>query len=305
MVKKMGLFDKFKNSLTKSRESFGDKLNSVLAAFRSVDEDFLDELLEVLIMSDISMDVAENIIDELRKEAKVRNISTGKELKDLLVELITKEMEGEATLNISNTPAVILMIGVNGTGKTTTSAKLAYYLKNQGKKVILAAADTFRAAASAQLNIWAERIDVDIVKHGEGGDPAAVVYDAICAAKARKADVIICDTAGRLHNKKHLMDELTKIRKVIDRELPDSDKEVLLVLDATTGQNALVQAKEFKDAANLTGLVLTKLDGTAKGGMAIGVLRMLGIPIKFVGLGEKVDDFEIFSPEDFAKGLVE
>ena len=301
----MGLFDKFKNSLTKSRESLGDKLNSVLAAFRSVDEDFLDELLEVLIMSDIGLDVAESMIDELRKEAKLRSISTTEEIKALLVEIITKEMDGDSELHISKTPAVILMIGVNGTGKTTTSAKLAAYLKAQGKKVILAAADTFRAAASAQLAIWAERIGVDIVKHGEGGDPAAVVFDAISAAKARKADVIICDTAGRLHNKKHLMDELTKIRKVIDRELPDSDKEVFLVLDATTGQNALVQAKEFKDAADLTGIVLTKLDGTAKGGMAIGVLRMLGIPIKFVGLGEKVDDFEKFSPEDFARGLVE
>lgn len=301
----MGLFDKFKNSLTKSRESLGDKLNSVLAAFRTVDEDFLDELLEVLIMSDIGMDVAESIIDELRKEAKLRNISTTEDIKALLIEIITKEMEGDCELHISKTPAVILMIGVNGTGKTTTSAKLAAYLKAQGKKVILAAADTFRAAASAQLAIWAERIDVDIVKHGEGGDPAAVVFDAISAAKARKADVVICDTAGRLHNKKHLMDELTKIRKVIDRELPDSDKEVFLVLDATTGQNALVQAKEFKDAADLTGIVLTKLDGTAKGGMAIGVLRMLGIPIKFVGLGEQVDDFEKFSPEDFARGLVE
>ncbi len=301
----MGLFDKFKNSLTKSRESLGDKLNSVLAAFRTVDEDFLDELLEVLIMSDIGMDVAESIIDELRKEAKLRSISSTEELKALLVEIITKEMDGDSELHISNTPAVILMIGVNGTGKTTTSAKLAAYLKSQGKKVILAAADTFRAAASAQLAIWAERIGVDIVKHGEGGDPAAVVFDAISAAKARKADVIICDTAGRLHNKKHLMDELTKIRKVIDRELPDSDKEVFLVLDATTGQNALVQAKEFKDAADLTGIVLTKLDGTAKGGMAIGVLRELGISIKFVGLGEQVDDFEKFSPEDFARGLVE
>ncbi len=301
----MGLFDKFKNSLTKSRESLGDKLNSVLAAFRAVDEDFLDELLEVLIMSDIGMDVAESIIDELRKEAKLRSLSTPEDIKALLVEIITKEMDGESELNISETPAVILMIGVNGTGKTTTSAKLAAYLKAQGKKVILAAADTFRAAASAQLAIWAERIGVDIVKHGEGGDPAAVVFDAISAAKARKADVIICDTAGRLHNKKHLMDELTKIRKVIDRELPKSSKEVFLVLDATTGQNALVQAKEFKDAADLTGIVLTKLDGTAKGGMAIGVLRMLGIPIKFVGLGEKVDDFEKFSPEDFARGLVE
>lgn len=301
----MGLFDKFKNSLTKSRESLGDKLNSVLAAFRTVDEDFLDELLEVLVMSDIGMDVAESIIDELRKEAKLRNISTTEDIKALLIEIITKEMDGDCELHISKAPAVILMIGVNGTGKTTTSAKLAAYLKAQGKKVILAAADTFRAAASAQLAIWAERIDVDIVKHGEGGDPAAVVFDAISAAKARKTDVVICDTAGRLHNKKHLMDELTKIRKVIDRELPDSDKEVFLVLDATTGQNALVQAKEFKDAADLTGIVLTKLDGTAKGGMAIGVLRMLGIPIKFVGLGEQVDDFEKFSPEDFARGLVE
>ena len=301
----MGIFDKFKSSMTKSRESFGSKLNGVLAAFRTVDEDFLDELLEVLIMSDISMDVSENIIEELKKQAKLKNISTGDELKNLLADIIASEMDNEnIELKIANKPAVVLMIGVNGTGKTTTTAKLALYLKNSGKKVILAAADTFRAAASAQLNIWAERIGVDIVKHGEGGDPAAVVFDAISAAKSRGADVIICDTAGRLHNKKNLMDELTKIRRVIDRELPDSDKEILLVLDATTGQNALVQAKEFKDAADLTGIVITKLDGTAKGGMAVGVERMLGLPIKFVGLGEKAEDFEKFSPKDFAESLV-
>jgi len=301
----MGVFDKFKSSLSKSRESIGSKLNSVLSSFRSVDEDFLDELLEVLIMSDISMEVAEDIIDNLRNEAKLNKISDAEELKSLLCDILASEMESDnIELNITKTPAVILMIGVNGTGKTTTTAKLALYLKNQGKKVILAAADTFRAAASEQLAIWADRLDVDIVKHGEGGDPAAVVFDAISAAKSRKADVIICDTAGRLHNKKNLMDELTKIRRVIDRELPDSDKEVFLVLDATTGQNALVQAKEFKEAADLTGLVLTKLDGTAKGGMAIGVERMLGLPIKFVGLGEKAEDFEKFSPRDFAEGLI-
>ncbi len=301
----MGIFDKFKSSMTKSREAFGDKLNGMLAAFRTVDEDFLDELLEVLIMSDISMDVSESIIEELKKQAKLKNISTGDELKSLLADIIAEEMNNDnIELKIDNKPAVILMIGVNGTGKTSTTAKLALYLKNSGKKVILAAADTFRAAASAQLAIWAERIGVDIVKHGEGGDPAAVVFDAISAAKSRGADVIICDTAGRLHNKKNLMDELSKIRRVIDRELPDSDKEILLVLDATTGQNALVQAKEFKDAADLTGIVITKLDGTAKGGMAVGVERMLGLPIKFVGLGEKAEDFEKFSPKDFAESLV-
>ena len=294
----MGLFDKIKGSLAKTRQSFGANLNAVMSGFRRVDEDFLEELLEVLVMADVGLEVSENIVDALRKRAKLQRIVTEEDLREALAGVICEEMQsGDGALKIGTRPSVILLVGVNGVGKTTAAAKLAYYLKNQGKKVLFAAADTFRAAAAEQLSIWAGRVGVDIVRHNEGGDPAAVVFDAISAAKARGTDVIICDTAGRLHNKKHLMEELTKIRRVIDRELPDADKEVLLVLDATTGQNALLQAKEFKDATDFTGIVLTKLDGTAKGGMAIGVLRELGIPIKFVGLGEQMTD-------QYARGLV-
>ena len=301
----MGLFDKIKGSLAKTRQSFGANLNAVMSGFRRVDEDFLEELLEVLVMADVGLEVSENIVDALRKRAKLQRIVTEEDLREALAGVICEEMQSGAGARMSGTrPSVILLVGVNGVGKTTAAAKLAYYLKNQGKKVLFAAADTFRAAAAEQLSIWAGRVGVDIVRHNEGGDPAAVVFDAISAAKARGTDVIICDTAGRLHNKKHLMEELTKIRRVIDRELPDADKEVLLVLDATTGQNALLQAKEFKDATDFTGIVLTKLDGTAKGGMAIGVLRELGIPIKFVGLGEQMTDLEPFSAEQYARGLV-
>mgnify|MGYP002551364469 CR=1 FL=1 len=302
---RMGLFDKIKGSLAKTRQSFGENLNAVMSGFRHVDEDFLEELLEVLVMADVGLEVSENIVDALRRRAKLQRITTEDQLREALAAVICEEMQsGDGALRIGTRPSVILLVGVNGVGKTTAAAKLAYYLKNQGKKVLFAAADTFRAAAAEQLAIWAERVGVDIVRHNEGGDPAAVVFDAVSAAKARGTDVIICDTAGRLHNKKHLMEELTKIRRVIDRELPDADKEVLLVLDATTGQNALLQAKEFKDATDFTGIILTKLDGTAKGGMAIGVLRELGIPIKFVGLGEQMTDMEPFSAEEYARGLV-
>lgn len=302
----MNMFEKFKATLSKTRQSFGSNLNAALAGFRRVDDDFLEELLEVLIMADTGMEVAESIIKKLKEQAKLKKISNAEELKAALVDIISGEMTSpDMAVKVSTSPSVIMLIGVNGTGKTTTAAKLALFFKSQGKKVILAAADTFRAAAGEQLDIWAERIGVDIIRHRDGGDPAAVVFDSISAAKARGMDVIICDTAGRLHNKKHLMDELAKIRRVVDKELPDADKEVLLVLDATTGQNALNQAQEFGASAELTGIVLTKLDGTARGGMAIGVLKNMGIPIKFVGLGEKADDFAIFSPEDYAKGLVE
>ena len=294
---RMGLFDKIKGSLAKTRQSFGENLNAVMSGFRHVDEDFLEELLEVLVMADVGLEVSENIVDALRRRAKLQRITTEDQLREALAAVICEEMQsGDGALRIGTRPSVILLVGVNGVGKTTAAAKLAYYLKNQGKKVLFAAAE--------QLAIWAERVGVDIVRHNEGGDPAAVVFDAVSAAKARGTDVIICDTAGRLHNKKHLMEELTKIRRVIDRELPDADKEVLLVLDATTGQNALLQAKEFKDATDFTGIILTKLDGTAKGGMAIGVLRELGIPIKFVGLGEQMTDMEPFSAEEYARGLV-
>ena len=302
----MGLFDKIKGSLAKTRQSFGANLNAVMSGFRRVDEDFLEELLEVLVMADVGLEVSENIVDALRKRAKLQLIVTEEDLREALAGVICEEMQsGDGALKIGTRPSVILLVGVNGVGKTTAAAKLAYYLKNQGKKVLFAAADTFRAAAAEQLSIWAGRVGVDIVRHNEGGEPAAVVFDAISAAKARGTDVIICDTAGRLHNKKHLMEELTKIRRVIDRELPDADKEVLLVLDATRDRT-LLQAKEFKDATDFTGIVLTKLDGTAKGGMAIGVLRELGIPIKFRGLGEQMTDLEPFSVEQYARsGLAE
>ena len=302
----MGLFEKLKSTLSKTRQSFGESMNSVLANFRTVDEDFLEELEETLIMADAGVEVTEEIIDKLRKQAKLEKISTAEQVRDLLMRIITEQMSDErSALQINTKPSVIMVIGVNGTGKTTTCAKLAKYLHDNGKQVLLAAGDTFRAAASEQLDIWAKRIDIDIVKHREGGDPAAVLFDAIAAAKARGKDVIVCDTAGRLHNKKHLMDELTKMSRVIERELPDADKEFLLVIDATTGQNAINQAKEFATATGLTGIVLTKLDGTARGGMAIGVLHQLGIPIKFVGLGEGADDFDLFLPESYAKGLLE
>lgn len=302
----MGLFEKLKTTLSKTRQSFGESINSLVANFRAVDEDFLEELEETLIMADTGVEVAESIIDDLKKRAKMQKISTGDEVRSLLANIIADQMSSESmALTINTKPSVIMVIGVNGTGKTTTCAKLAKYLHDSGKKVLLAAGDTFRAAASEQLDVWAKRLKIDIVKHREGGDPAAVLFDAISAAKARQMDVIICDTAGRLHNKKHLMDELTKMSRVIDRELPDADREFLLVIDATTGQNAVNQAKEFAASAGLTGIVLTKLDGTARGGMAIGVLHQLGIPIKFVGLGESADDFDRFSPESYARGLLE
>lgn len=302
----MGLFEKLKTTLSKTRQSFGESINALMANFRSVDEDFLEELEETLIMADAGVEVTESIIDQLKKRAKLEKISTGEQVRTLLSQIITEQMSDEnMALHIDTKPSVIMVIGVNGTGKTTTCAKLAKYLQDNNKNVLLAAGDTFRAAASEQLDIWAKRINIDIVKHREGGDPAAVLFDAISAAKARGKDVIVCDTAGRLHNKKHLMDELTKMSRVIDRELPDADKEFLLVIDATTGQNAINQAKEFADSTGLTGIVLTKLDGTARGGMAIGVLHQLGIPIKFVGLGEGADDFDVFSPASYAKGLLE
>lgn len=302
----MGFFERIKQGLTKTRNNISGGLNSIFATFRKVDEEFLESLEEILIMSDVGYEVTEEIIEELRKEAKLNKINSAEELKIALADIISSKMEDDSIPLKANTkPSVILMIGVNGTGKTTTTAKLAALLKSQGKNVILAAADTFRAAAAEQLEIWANRINVDIVKHAEGSDPAAVVFDAIKAAKTRGADVIICDTAGRLHNKKFLMDELAKIRRVIDRELPDADKETLLVLDATTGQNALIQAKEFKEAAGISGIVITKLDGTAKGGMAIAVKKELGIPVKFIGLGEQVDDLQDFSPKDYAKAMLD
>lgn len=302
----MGLFEKIREGLAKSRENFSTGLNSLLSGFRRVDEDFLEELLELLILADVSIDVAESIIDRLRRRAQLDKIEDAEALKNALVELIAAEMEdGRAALGLSTSPSVILVIGVNGTGKTTCVGKLAHYLKTQGKKVLVAAADTFRAAAVEQLSIWAERAGAEIVRRGEGADPAAVVYDAIASGKRRGADVIICDTAGRLHNKKHLMDELSKIRRIVDRELPGADKEVLLVIDATTGQNALNQAKEFRDTAGITGIIVSKLDGTAKGGMAIAVKRELDIPVKFIGVGERIGDLQPFNADAYARAFLE
>lgn len=300
----MGFFSKIKEGLKKTRTSIGEGFNSVFSVFRKVDEEFLEELLELLIMADVGYETSERIIDELRKKAKLENLNDSESVKAALAEIIAESMRGGNDLNISTKPSVILVVGVNGVGKTTTIGKLAHRLSESGKKVIIGAADTFRAAAIDQIAVWAERSRTDIVKHKDGADPAAVVYDTIAAAKARNADVIICDTAGRLHNKKNLMGELEKITRVIDRELPDADKEILLVLDATTGQNAIEQAKDFKEAVGVTGVALTKLDGTAKGGITIAVKDVTGVPVKLVGVGEGMDDLQYFEPDAFAKALV-
>lgn len=300
----MGFFSKIKEGLKKTRTSIGEGFNSVFSVFRKVDEDFLEELLELLIMADVGYETSERIIDELRKKAKLENLNDSESVKAALAQIIAESMRGGNDLNISTKPSVILVVGVNGVGKTTTIGKLAHRLSESGKKVIIGAADTFRAAAIDQISVWAERSGTDIVKHKDGADPAAVVYDTIAAAKARNADVIICDTAGRLHNKKNLMGELEKITRVIDRELPDAEKEILLVLDATTGQNAIEQAKDFKEAVGVTGVALTKLDGTAKGGITIAVKDVTGVPVKLVGVGEGMDDLQYFEPDAFAKALV-
>ena len=300
----MGFFSKIKEGLKKTRTSIGNGFNAVFSVFKKVDEDFLEELLELLIMADVGYDTSERIIGELRKKAKLESLNDPESVKNALAQIIAEAMTGENGLNISTSPSVILVVGVNGVGKTTTIGKLAHRLSESGKKVIIGAADTFRAAAIDQISVWAERSGTDIVRHQDGADPAAVVFDTIAAAKARKADVIICDTAGRLHNKKNLMGELEKIMRVIDRELPDADKEILLVLDATTGQNAIEQAKDFKEAVGVTGVALTKLDGTAKGGITIAVKDVTGIPVKLVGVGEGIDDLQYFEPDAFAKALV-
>ena len=300
----MGFFSKIKEGLKKTRTSIGDGFNAVFSVFKKVDEDFLEELLELLIMADVGYDTSERIIGELRKKAKLESLNDPESVKNALAQIIAEAMTGENGLNISTSPSVILVVGVNGVGKTTTIGKLAHRLSESGKKVIIGAADTFRAAAIDQISVWAERSGTDIVRHQDGADPAAVVFDTIAAAKARKADVIICDTAGRLHNKKNLMGELEKIMRVIERELPDADKEILLVLDATTGQNAIEQAKDFKEAVGVTGGALTKLDGTAKGGITIAVKDVTGVPVKLVGVGEGIDDLQYFEPDAFAKALV-
>ncbi|MDK2798399.1 MAG: fused signal recognition particle receptor [Clostridiales bacterium] len=302
--KKKGFFARLKEGLSKTRNSITEKVDEVLKTFKKVDEELFEELEEVLITADVGVQTSMEIIERLRKATKEQKISDSSDVKELLKQIIRDMLELEDnTLKIEGHPAVIMVIGVNGVGKTTSIAKIAYKLKNEGKKVLLAAADTFRAAAIDQLEIWGDRIGVDVIKHQEGADPAAVVYDAIQAAKSRRMDVVICDTAGRLHTKKNLMEELRKVFKVIDRELPDSSREVLLVLDATTGQNAVNQAKLFNEAAEVTGIVLTKLDGTAKGGIIIAIKSEQNIPVKLIGVGEKMDDLQEFDSKEFVDAL--
>ncbi len=301
----MSFLDKLKVGLGKTRENINEKINDVFSNFRKVDEELLEELEETLIMSDIGMETSLEIIDKLRQKIKKENIKDAEEVKGVLKEIIQEIMdENDKELNLTTKLSVILVIGVNGVGKTTSIGKIANSLKKQNKKVIMAAADTFRAAAVEQLEIWANRVGCDIVKKEEGADPASVVFDAIKKAKETNADILICDTAGRLHNKKYLMDELYKIQKVIERELPDADKEVLLVIDATTGQNAISQVKAFKEVAPITGLVLTKLDGTAKGGVVIGIVNENKIPVKFIGVGETINDMEVFNSKDFVDAII-
>ncbi|HHV50252.1 MAG TPA: signal recognition particle-docking protein FtsY [Clostridiales bacterium] len=299
----MGLFSKIGQGLKKTRDSLMNSVNSVLRSFTKIDDGLFEELEEILIMADAGAATSAKICETLKSKVKEQGVTDPETIKGLLKDTVSEMLSGGQEMNLSTVPSVILVIGVNGVGKTTSIGKLAAKYKSEGKKVILGAADTFRAAAIEQLDIWAQRAGVEIVKHTQGSDPAAVVYDTIAAAKARKADIIICDTAGRLHNKKNLMDELAKINRVISRELPDADKEVLLVLDATTGQNAVNQAREFKNAAGITGIILTKLDGTAKGGVVLAIREELGIPVKFVGVGEGLDDLQPFVPDEFADGL--
>ena len=301
----MGFFGKIKAGLTKTRNQLADNINAVIKSFTKIDEELFEELEEILVLSDIGCVTAQEICDTLRTQIKKEGIKDPDEIRHLLKETISEKIKGDTSLKLNTKPSVILVIGVNGVGKTTTIGKMASRLKAEGKNVVLGAADTFRAAAIDQLEVWSQRAGVPIVKGVEGSDPAAVVFDTIAHAKAKGADVIICDTAGRLHNKKNLMDELAKIHRVINRELPDADKEVLLVLDATTGQNAVNQAREFKNAADISGIVLTKLDGTARGGVVIAIKNELDIPVKFVGVGEGIDDLMPFDPDEFASGIMD
>lgn len=302
----MGFFDKLKQGLAKTRDSVSEQVNNVFSVFVKVDEELFESLEEALIMADLGMETSVELIDELRDRVKKKHITDGNLVKEELYSVITDAIcEIDSEMKLDTTPSVILVIGVNGVGKTTSIGKMASYYKLQGKKVMLAAADTFRAAAIDQLDIWATRSGCDIIKHNEGSDPAAVVFDACNAAKARGADILICDTAGRLHNKKNLMAELEKINRVIDREMPGTSRENLLVLDATTGQNAVSQAKLFSEVSDLTGIVLTKLDGTAKGGIVFSIKKELNIPVKFIGVGEQIDDMEKFSADDFINALFE
>ncbi|MFR2571230.1 MAG: signal recognition particle-docking protein FtsY [Clostridia bacterium] len=301
----MGFFDKLKNGLNKTKKSFNEKINNVFSNFRKVDEDFLEELEEILIMSDIGVDTSVKIINSLRERVKREKIEDEEDVKQALRDEMKKILDvADTELKMNTKPSVILVVGVNGVGKTTSIGKIANRLMKDGKKVVVAAADTFRAAAVEQLEIWAKRSGADIVKKEEGVDPASVVYDAIKITKEKNADVLIVDTAGRLHNKKYLMDELHKIQKVINKEMSEADREVLLVIDGTTGQNAISQVKAFKEETDITGLVLTKLDGTAKGGVVIGIVEENQIPVKFIGVGEQIDDMEIFNADDFVKVII-
>ena len=301
----MGFFEKLKQGLSKTKTSFDEKMNNVFSTFRKVDEDLLEELEEVLIMSDVGVETSTKIIGNLRERIKKEKLEEAEDVKQALRDEIKEIFDSvDNKLNLETIPSVILVVGVNGVGKTTSIGKMANRLRQDGKKVVVAAADTFRAAAVEQLEIWANRVGCDMVKKEEGSDPASVVFDAIKIAKEKQADVLICDTAGRLHNKKYLMDELAKINKIINKELPDASKETLLVLDGTTGQNAILQVKAFKETVDITGLVLTKLDGTAKGGVAIGIVAENQIPIKFIGVGEQIDDMEKFNSEDFVNAII-
>ncbi len=297
----MGFFEKIKNGLQKTKENICEKINLVVNSFTKIDEEFFEELEEMLISADVGVKTSNEICDRLRGKVKEKGLKEPEDIKDALKDIVLEILKGENNLKLETKPSIILVLGVNGVGKTTTIGKLAHSFKEHGKSVLLAAADTFRAAASEQLDIWAECSECAIVKQPEGSDPAAVVFDSISSAKAKNMDIIICDTAGRLHNKKNLMGELEKINRVIDRELPGADKEILLVLDASTGQNAMNQAIEFKKILNITGIVLTKLDGTAKGGIILAIKEELGVPVKYIGVGEGIDDLRPFNPEEFAK----
>ncbi|RKI40830.1 signal recognition particle-docking protein FtsY [bacterium D16-51] len=306
MGEKKGFFGKLISGLTKTRDNLKSGIDSLFSGFSEIDEDFYEELEEILIMADIGVNTTEKIIENLREKVKEQKIKEIAVCRQLLIDSIKEQMRvNETAYEFENSRSVVLLIGVNGVGKTTSVGKLAGQLKAQGKKVIVAAADTFRAAAIEQLTEWANRANVEIISGQEGGDPASVVYDAVNAAKARKADVLICDTAGRLHNKKNLMEELKKINRIIDREFPDAHRETLVVLDGTTGQNALAQARQFGEVADLTGIVLTKLDGTAKGGIAIAIQSEMNIPVKYIGIGEKIDDLQKFNADSFVDALFE
>ena len=299
----MSFFQKIKDGLSKTRQNISNKIELVVNSFTKIDEEFFEELEEMLILSDIGVETSGEVCDKLRGEIKKRGLKEPSDIKNALKEILIEILECDSELNLNSKPAVILVLGVNGVGKTTSIGKIANELKKSGKSVLFAAADTFRAAASEQLEIWAKRTDCPIVKQPEGSDPAAVVFDAISSAKAKNIDVVICDTAGRLHNKKNLMGELEKINRIVDRELPNASKEILLVLDASTGQNGLNQASEFKKLLNITGIILTKLDGTAHGGIVIAIKEKLGIPVKFIGVGEGLDDLRKFNPKEFVEAI--